>query len=761
MHFQKEVKLLLIPLVKSAPVIIVLIVLALLGMQRAVTLMTPVYRASGAIKINNLEYTQSGFLLFGKEEGARHQQNQNFLTEVEVFRSRDLIREAMVRLNWHYSIYRVGRFREAELGVESPFTLYAPDSPSSEESIALTYLNDDRFRATLLPQGDTLLLGWDTLHTMGSWSFRLERREDFLRHHPNSLKAGDQFRLRWTSLDALVKDVNESNLFVKPVEKDVSIVKIYYKHERPEKAQAFVNQIMDTYIEECRRSKAEQTDTTLLYLDDQLQAVTRDLYGAEARLAGFRTRSGTVDTKLETDAQLRSISQLDQQKMNIQLRKGELEKLYRYLEAGQNLVDFSPNLEALQDAVFRESFLQMQQFEIQKQDLLQQYVPSSEEVQHVVQKINKLRTFLNESVRNTLDKLDYQLAELNTAVADANSELHQLPAREQELIQLQRGVALNEAMHNYLVRKRTELSIQGSSNLYPHKVIDHAELPETLAAPNKPLLYGLAILLALMAGMTFAYMRHYFTARVRYAEDLEERLEVPVLAGVYRQNKARLPFMKPGPELSGTELCNHLMANLHHYSRQEKRRVQLLVVTSMTPGEGKSFVSRHLATALAESGNHVLLIDADLRYPRMHQELGTPISPGLAEALQGDDLQIHEMAESGLYFMPAGKNAQQLLFRGFGPDFSVLVEMLRLSYDYIIVDTPPIGLFQEQSPWLQEADLNLFLIRADYTKTRLLRAIKKQLKELAGIPLRLVLNDTLRSRTLPGYKRLLKKYYRA
>ena len=151
MHFQKEVKLLLIPLVKSAPVIIVLIVLALLGMQRAVTLMTPVYRASGAIKINNLEYTQSGFLLFGKEEGARHQQNQNFLTEVEVFRSRDLIREAMIRLNWNYSIYRVGRFREAELGIESPFTLLAPDAPSPAESIALTYLKDDRFRATLLP----------------------------------------------------------------------------------------------------------------------------------------------------------------------------------------------------------------------------------------------------------------------------------------------------------------------------------------------------------------------------------------------------------------------------------------------------------------------------------------------------------------------------------------------------------------------------------------------------------------------------------
>lgn len=761
MNFQKEVKLLLLPLFKSAPLILTLVVVALFGMKRAVTLMTPVYQADGAIKINNLEYTQNGFLLFGKEDNARHQQNQNFLTEVEVFRSRDLIRQAMSQLRWNYSIYRVGRFREAELGVEAPFSFQTSTVPETGESLELFYLGTQGFRVLHQPSGDTVRVQWEEEAKLAGWEFHLTARSTFIESHPGSLQAGDRFRLRWEPLEELVNDVNGSNLFVKPVEKDVSIVKIYYKHERPEKAQAFVNQLMQTYVEECRRAKAEQTDTTLLYLDEQLRMVSRDLNAAEAHLASFRTRSGTVDTKLETDAQLRSISQLDQQKMSIQLRKGELERLYDYLQKGQNLVDFSPNLEALQDAVFRQSFLQMQQFEIQKQDLLQEYVPTSEEVQHVVQKINKLRTFLNESVRNTLDKLDYQLAELNGAVEEANEELNALPQREQEMIQLQRAVSLNEAMYNYLVRKRTELSINRSSNLYPHKIIDRAQLPKTLAAPNKPLLYGLAVLLALMLGMIIAYMRHYFTARVRYAEDLEEKLEIPVLAGVYRQPGRLLPWMKPPKPLSGFEICNNLLANLHHYDLQQIAPTQLMVLTSMTPGEGKTFISRHLSESLAAAGHKVLVVDADLRHPRLHREFEVAVKPGLIDALSGQFITPKTVADTSLHFLPAGQIELGQLNSCYGPTLAEMVEQWRDTYDYIIVDTPPLGLFQEQVPWIEAADLTLFVLRADYTRTRLLRAIKNQLQELDKLPIRLLLNDTVRSRTLPGYKRLMRKYYQS
>lgn len=764
MNIQKEIKLLLLPLVKSFPVILALVVIGLMGMRRAITLMTPVYQADGAIKINNLEYTQSSFLLFGKEDGAQHQQNQSFLTEVEIFRSRDLIRETLRTLNWELGVYRIGRFRLVELGEECPFKVYyqALNRTVYQQPLQIFYKQEDQFLAINPAAGDSIVFSWqDTIH-LGAWSLHLAPKEDVLTENPGALRPGDAFQLKLYSLEEQVEQVNGSNLFVKPVEKDVSIIKIYYKHERPEKARDFVNELMQTYITQCRLAKAEQTDTTLMYLDEQLVDIRQSLVSAEEQLAFFRTQSGLVDTKLETDAQLRTISQLDFQKMNIQLRKGELEQLYQYLLEGHELVDFSPNLETLQDPVFRESFLQLQRFELQRQDLLQQYVPTSEEVQNMVSKINKTRTFLYESIRKSLANLDYQLAELGEEVTQANDELYSLPEKEKQQVSLQRTVALNEAMYNYLVRKRTELAINRSSNLYPHKIVDQAQLPGSLAAPNKPLLYGLAILLALMAGMLFAYLRHYFTARVRYAEDLEERLEVPVLAAFFRQPKRPgFPFWAKKEQLSSFALSSNLMANLSLVKKDSTAAEgQLLLFTSMTPGEGKSFVCQHLAQALAAAGQRVLLIDADLRHPRLHHQLGVLPEGGVMALLAGKASTPQTTTQAGLWLLPAGQPDEQQLGGFYREDVKAQLRAWKSAFDFILVDTPPVGLFQELTPWMQLADLNLFVLRADYTRTRLLRSIKKQLDELSELHLALLLNDTLRERTLPGYRRLLKRYHR-
>lgn len=762
MNLQKEIKLLVIPLIKSSPVIVLLVVLALLGMQRAITYMTPVYQASGAIKINNLEYTQNGFMLFGKEEGAKHQQNQNFLTEVEVFRSRDLISQTLIALEWELGIYRQGRFRLVELGNESPLeVVYEKRSPEAfEQKIALVYKGEDQFVASIINGTDSVHFNWQDTVQLKDWQFSLQKNEVVLDANPNCLQTGDQFQLHLHKLKSLLDKVDESALFVKPVEKDVSIVKLYYKHERPEKAQAFVNQLMYTYIDECRFAKEQQTDSTLLYLDQQLQDVSQSLSQAEGQLAFYRTQTGLVDTKLETDAQLRTIMQMDLQKMDIEVKQGELQQLYTYLQSGNQVADFSPNLETLQDPVFREAFLKMQAFDLQLEDMLSQYVPTSEEIQNLESKINQLHTFLNESVRNSLDNLDYKQSKLEKAVDRANEKLNEMPAKEKQLVSLQRTVALQEAMYNYLIRKRTELSINRSSNLYPHKVIDHARLPEGLAAPNKPLLYGLAILLALMAGTLFAYLRHYFTARVRYAEDLEERLAHPVLASVYRSLSPEKAGANDGS--ASFRICSNLLANLHQLAAvKAEQKLQLLTVTSMTPGEGKSFVSAHLAKALAEAGKQVLLIDADLRKPQLHELLGVKNEAGLTDLLLDRAYELQPTHQAGLRVLTAGQTHTEAISRFYDQQLNTALTTWKQSFDYIIIDTPPVGLFQELIPCMQSADLNLFVLRADYTHTRRLRAIRQQLEELSGLNFSLLLNDTIRARTLPGYRQLLRKYYRA
>jgi len=400
--------------------------------------------------------------------------------------------------------------------------------------------------------------------------------------------------------------------------------------------------------------------------------------------------------------------------------------------------------------------LKVQNFELQRQDLLVQYVPTSDEIQRVDIKIRELRTFLNESVRQTLDHLENQSAEVGRAIVTLNEAIKTYPEKERKLVQLERDVSLNEGMFNYLVRKQTELAIGQSANFNPHKVIDHAVLPQGLASPNKPLLYGLAFFLALLAGMTFAYLRYYFTARVRYASDLEERLSLPVIGEVFRlktEAKSSYPIVR------------HTLANLQQLPEMKEHFIgNILTVTSMVPGEGKSFVAQHLAQAYASSGKKVLLIDTDCRQPILYQRLGVTNEEGLVDILLGRSslfASIQSTPHYGMSIVPAGylPDVEQALFYHY--KVKDMLRELREAFDLIIIDTPPLGLFQDAVPFMQQANTNLFVLRADFTRTRLLRSIKKQLSELRELPIQLVLNDSKRAWTLPGYRRYLRKYYRA
>ena len=757
MNFKKEYQQIILPLLKSSPVIIGLIVIAVLVMRRAVTYMTPEYRASGAIKINNLSYSQAAFNLFGKEEGSLPKQNENFLTEVEVFQTKDLIEKTLRNLDWEVSFYRVGKLRLVELHEESPLTISYEnvEEGAMDKLFHFDYLGDGQFRFRRGGEQDSTgveLAPGDTLN-LPNLSFSIHVREDFLKYKPQSLQAGDRFAFKINSMDALVTQCSGKQLFVKPVEKDISIIKIYFNHELPEKAQAFVNELMRTYIEEGRLSKEVQADETLSYLDAQLQEVGSKLQEAEASLAYFRSSNQLINTMQETDATLKELTQLDLQKVDLDMKISELDRLQSHLYSGNDLGDFSPNFEALQDPIFRESYLKAQNYETQKKDLLQKYTPQNPQVTNLDSKIRETRTFLNESVHATISNLGIKQGEVGQNISKVSDRIKKYPEKERRLVTLEREVSLNEGMYTYLMKKRTELAIGKSSDLYPHKIIEHAGRPKGISSPNKSLLYGLAVLLALMAGMFYAYLRSFFKDQISGKEELEA-LPYPVMGVVYKKQKGQ------GDSFS---LVSKLMANLEKLPVSTvKGQGQLIVTTSMLPGEGKSFTSAQLARALAASGKRVLLVDMDVRKPGLHRPFGLENTVGYCDILEKRIYAlnaIQQTSDQNLFLLTAGKlesDNYALLYSSRSVDF---IYDFRWHFDIVIVDTPPAGVFEDSLHLMNESTANLFVVRVGYTRRRMLGAIGRLLQD-AQIPnLHLVLNDVKSSTKVPGYKTYLKKYY--
>ena len=755
MNLRKEFQKIILPILKASPILIALCVTTVFIAKKGIQYLPEEYQSKGAIKINNLNSSQAGFDLFQQKNNNTPMQNETFLTEVEVFKSKDLIGKTMEQLDWELTIHRVGEMRTTELYKKRPFQIEyeVVNEEAYDKDFYLKYMGEDVFHLIENIAQDS---NFTTINT-GEWAnenglkFKVNIMENFVNKHSNSLKINDLFQFAINSEAALVSSINDKNLFVRPVEKDISIIRIYFAHELPIKAQNFVNTLMDTYMEECRNYKEQMSDETLVYLDEKLANAAIKLKQTESELAYYRTKNHLVNTRQETDATLKEIKQLDMQNLDFDMQKGALEKLYKHLTSGKNLNDYAPNFKALNDKIFQESYMKVQNLELERQDLLQKYVPESTEIALIDSKIKSLRVFVNETVRSTLENLNIRQKEIANSISESNTKINSYPEKERKLAVLERAVSLNENMYTYLMQKRTELAISRSSNLYPHKIIEKANMPKELIAPNQPLIIGLCVFLVLSVGIICVFIYNYFTAKINAKADIEEAFETPVLGTVWKNKKN---------QFKSFEVVSEMMANVSQLPKSEiEGQGQLLVVSSMKSGEGKSYTSTHLAKTLAATGQRVLLIDMDIRRPSLHKVWGFPLGDGVSAILEGRKHTfdtIYTTGESNLHFIPAGEliTGNQALF--FSKKATGFIQDMRWHYEVVIVDSAPVGVVSDAIPLMHQSTANLFVIRAGFTNQRYINAIQHRFEEWKIPNLQLVLNDVTPSK---GYQKYSKYSY--
>lgn len=752
MSIKKEFQKIILPLLKASPILIALCVITVIIAKRGVQYLPHEYQSKGSIKINNLNSSQAGFDLFQQKNNNTPMQNENFLTEVEVFKSKDLIERTIKQLDWELTIAKVGEMRTTELLEKRPFQLEytVEDEVAYDEDFFLRYLGENTFELIENKEQENGLMTvmTDEWATFGGLKFSIRLEEAYIQTNPKSLEKGNIFKFNINSLETLVSGVNDKTLFVRPVEKDISIIRIYYTNGLPSKAQDFVNTLMDSYMEECRAYKEKMSDESLNYMDKRLAEVGEKLRFSESEMAFYRTKHNLVNTRQETDATLKEIKALDMQNLDFDMQKAALEKLYLHLTSGNSLNDYAPNFKALNDKIFQEAYLKVQTLEMERQDLLQKYVPQSTEIALVDTKIKSLRVFINETVRSTLENLTTRQKEIANSINTANDKINGYPEKERQLVTLERAVSLNENMYNYLSQKRTELAISRSSNLYPHKVIEKANLPKDLISPNESLIIGLCVFLVLSFGIVLVFIYNYFTAKINAKEDLDEALQTPVIGTVWANQKN---------QFQSFEVVAGLMANICQLPDSEiEGQGKLLIVSSMNSGEGKSYTCTNLAKSLAASGQRVLLIDMDIRRPSLHTEWNLPIGDGVSAILERRKSTFDTIKQTGqnnLHLIPAGEllTGNNALF--FSSQAKGFIQDMRWHYDVVIVDSAPIGIVADAIPLMHESTANLFVIRAGYTRQRYLKDIQERFTDWQLPNLHLVLNDCEPTKGYKGYSK--------
>ena len=711
---KQQLKKFLLPAIKGLPVIALFLVIAILFASRILYYATPKYESTAMLKLdeknngvseNNLYKDFDVFSSSGK-----------IATEEKVIQSQVLVKKAFRNLDFRISVYRIGDIRKRELYKSSPFKIHyiLKDSALFDKTVQLTVLNDSSFHLKVSAgrqEVDTTGNFGDMLITKVA-AFRIERNDSLIQSTP-SFALVDDYEFIIHSDEALVNTVIGDRLDVKALDRDIPILRISYACEVPQKSADFANALAAAYISDYIESKSEAAAKTVQFIDDRLDQIGRELKESELKLEEYRLKYKIINTSQETETGLRKLSQLKVEQTNLDMEAATLDQLQNYVDNRKDFNEAGPAFDAISDPLFADMIKNLKSYQQERRELLTRYTPDHEKVKLIDGKIDDVVKYSREAILNAKQSIRAKRAEMDAAVETADHEFDNLPTKEKNMIILERNFQLNQKVYQFLLEKRTEASIAEAATISFHRIIQYASVPTTPVYPKRGFLLILAGVTGLLCGLLFVYLRRYARGKIEDKEMVEKMTSSPV-AGVIRE-------MGDSPVQEGNNSFSDLATNLILHGLINGKKI--VTITSSIQGEGKTFIAKHLASALARSGWKVVIADLNLHHASVHTNESIRQIPGMSEYLRGEvtlDKIIQNSGTHSLLLAGAGQDRSDSTLLFSQPQLKEKIEGLYAYGDIIILDTSATANAIDALALMKISDLNLYVVRSEYTSSHLL-----------------------------------------
>lgn len=656
----------------------------------------PTYQTVATLQINDKNTGASTFLKSFESFSVTGQ----ILTEVEVLRSKYLVGQAIEKMDVKVFYYRYVRGNRRNLYKKSPFRIeYTPsDSTHLDKQFHLFVEDETNFEITVGDENGKRIKGKiGNPVRVGSLILTVRKNQDWLKEHPDGWRP-DHYSFSINSRQKLLGYFSNHNLVVVHPEKEVAIVKIFFTDEVPELAADMVNTLAETYIEDFIISKTQSASKALNFINDQVSEIESELRESERDLANYKTSTRVVDFALETDSKLKRIGELEVRKIGLELQKTELQNLLENVSRDSISGNLSLNYESVEDPTFTDAMIKINTLKATREELLQKYTAQHPEVVKIEKELDRSKDILTRSVENTLKTSQEKIDDVSRKIASANAEFAKLPNIERELLVLKRKFMTSEQVYAFLLEKKAEASIGAAATIAFHKVLERAPVPTASVSPKKALIMILAAIIGGIIGLLIVFMIQYLKALIYYPEDIEARLDVPVI-GTIRKIPNDISHISQ-------DFIN-LSTNIHLV-----RDTSLITVSGYSDREGKNHTALNLAKAMASIGYKTLLIDADLYQCTLHQDFGLSNEAGLVQVIRGEtslSASLQPTVIDNLDLLAGGTLSNEIPTSiVLNPAMWEMMDKLKNVYGRIIINAPRMKSVRDAIPLMKRSDLNLF-----------------------------------------------------
>ncbi|MBN3518760.1 polysaccharide biosynthesis tyrosine autokinase [Algoriphagus lutimaris] len=659
----------------------------------------------------------------------------NLENDILMLTSKNLAADAISKLHLNVTYYASTNIKEVELYDQSPIYVEVDQAFPQMElgEITFTMVSDEEFVLTREESGFFDFLDAKAAGPMDeailNRTFRFEEdiisdKSHFKIHKKKRLEAGDKLSFVVHNSVNVIEDYARA-ISVQPINSYGTVLQVTMVTKVVEKGRDYVNALMDSYIDYNLKEKNLMTENTLKFLDEQLFIVEDSLKAVERKILNFKVENKLMDVNSEFGGVLGNMQSLEDQVQNIDFQLQYYQSLQQYLiEKGKDYSDIlAPSLVGIDDGVLNGLVSSLISVSLDRRKLLALVNENHPSVTELDEQITKLRENIFENidnlVANTVKRKEQALAMLE----DEDVEFSKLPQAESQFMGLNREFKLRENLYNYLLEKRAEAGIARASNISDNSVLDYARRGN-LIFPKKPQNYGLAFGLGLFIPLAILLGYHYLNNKIVDQVQLKNVLRIPLLGTIGYSTKDTNLLVQDHPKSMVSESFRSLRSALFYIASEKK--CKKILVTSSVSGEGKTFVSINLASAIALSGKKTLLLGLDLRRPKISEYLGVYNQTGLSNYLvdkASKEEIIVKTAFEDLYVVPSGPvppNPAELLLKDKMTD---LLNSFDGEFDVVVMDTPPIGLVSETMDLMRFSDVNLYIVRQDYTHKRYLLMI--------------------------------------
>lgn len=541
----------------------------------------------------------------------------------------------------------------------------------------------------------------------------------------------------------IFENIVKEQLEITQLEKDTSLIKISYKDTIPARAQLYVNALTKSFIQHSINSKNQQNNKTLDFIVKELNNIKQELKDSEQQLEKYQVAQSVIEPSVQASEYIRKLSDIEIQLSENHLKKKLILNLINFVQQNDNLDAIAPSLSKLDDQNTLRLITKLQDAQLLEEKLSIEYTDEYPKLQSVRKQINNIREKIAFNLKNLRTNIQYQNNNLIARKNTYENDLKKLPSQERQLVNIKRNYEVKSKMYEYLLKKKSENKIVQFSTFSDYQIIDHAynsNLP--IKEERSLIIFILSILFGFLFGSILALIRHYGNRKIQNKQDLTQLTSLPIYGSIpfYKQKpnqlevhtQAKSPF---------TESFRTLRTNLQ-FMKQEDQATTILI-TSTIAGEGKTTTSANLATILEMAKYKTLVINLDLRKPTLHKFFSVNNNMGVSTYLNGnhnleDIILTTEFANLDIITSgPIPLDPSELILSKRLP---ALLEKLKTMYDYIILDSAPIGIVTDTKTIMQYSDLNLILLREDYAKKDFISTLEQIIEKHQFKNIGLILN---------------------